>query len=120
MIALIVGDEAGKNRSLRWALAQAGFEPREAATTDQADFDVSNHDERGCVLIVEAESLAKRAGSATWASFLTGHRGVPAVVVARGEVDAGARQATPAPHRILLDNPADAAAVVAAARRAAA
>jgi hypothetical protein len=117
LIALIVGDRDMRSGSLRLALSQAGFEPRDTLTTDQADWNASNHDGRSCVLIVEASWLGKRAGSATWASFLTAHPHVPAVVVAPNEVDGQAHRATQEPHRVLVDHSAAPAAVAAAALR---
>jgi hypothetical protein len=118
MIAMIVGDEDMRRGPIPIALAHAGFEAREAFTTDQADCDVGTHGAEDCVLVVDAGSLDSRAGSATWASFLTSHRAVAAVVVARGQVDSEARAVATEPHRILLESPFDAAAVVAAARKA--
>ena len=100
------------------ALAHAGFEAREIFTTDEADCAVGTHGAGACVLVVDAGSLDSRAGSATWNSFVTSHRTVAAVVVARGKADPEARAVASEPHRILLENPFDAAAVVAAARRA--
>jgi DNA-binding response OmpR family regulator len=118
MIAMIVGDEDMRRGPIPIALAEAGFEARETFTTDEADCDVGTHGADACVLVVDAGSLDSRAGSATWTSFLTSHRAVAAVVVARGQVDSEARALASEPHRILLENPFDAATVVAAARRA--
>ena len=118
MIALIVGDEDMRRGPIAFALAYGGFEAYETFTTDEADGDVSRHGAEDCVLIIDADALDSRAGSTSWVTFLTSHHTVPAVVVARGTVDPEARAVASEPHRILLENPFDAAAVVAAARRA--
>ena len=118
MIAIIVGDEDMRRGPIPIALAHAGFEARETFTTDEADCDVGTHGAEDCVLVVDAGSLDFRAGGDTWTSFLTSHRAVAAVVLARGQADSEARAVASEPHRILLENPFDAAAVVAAARRA--
>lgn len=119
MIAMVVGDEGMRAGPIPIALASAGFEPCHTLTTDEAEWSVQEHGAQACVLIVDAGSLDRRAGSATWSSFLTRCSGVPAVVVSRGEAGPEARAAAENPHRILLEDPFDAAAVVAAARRAA-
>ncbi len=118
MIAIIVGDQHMRRGPIPIALAHAGFEARETLTTDEADCDVGTHGAEACVLVIDAGSLDCRAGSDTWTSFLTSHRAVAAVVVARGQANSKARAAASEPHRILLENPFDAAVVVAAARRA--
>ncbi len=118
MIAIIVGDENMKRGPIPIALVHAGFEARETFTTDEADRDIGTHGADACVLVLDAGSLDSRAGSATWTTFLTNHRAVAAVVVARGKADPEARLVASEPHRILVEDPFDAAAVVAAARRA--
>lgn len=119
MIAIIVNGSAMWSGPIPLALEHAGFETRPAETTDQAGFDVRNHGCEGCVVVVESSALGRRAGTATWTSFLAAHSSVPAVVIVWGEADTLARGACDAPHRLLLENPFDAAAVVAATRRAA-
>lgn len=118
MIAMVVGDEDMRKGPISIALDHAGFEARETFTTDEADCDVGTCGAEACVLVVDAGSLASRAGSTTWTSFLTSHRSVAVVVVAHGQADSEARAVASQPHRILLENPFDAAAVVAAVRRA--
>lgn len=120
MLTMIVGPEDMRSGPIPVALAHAGFEGRSTLTTDQADCDVDTHGAEDCLLVVDAGALASRAGSGTWASFLTAHPRVPAVVVARGGADPEAREAARGPHRVLVEDPFDAAAVVAAARRASA
>lgn len=119
MIAIVVGGEALWTGPIPLALEHAGFETRPTGTTDQAGFDVRNHGCEGCVVVVEGAALGRRAGSATWASFLAAHPSLAAVVVVWGEADVMAREACRPPHRVLIENPFDAAAAVAAANRAA-
>jgi DNA-binding NtrC family response regulator len=120
MIAMIVGDEDMRMGPIPFALAYAGFEARETCTTDEAEYTVGMHGAKDCVLVVDAGMLDRRAGSATWNTFLTSHRAVAAVVVTRVGAPPEMQAAASEPHRILLENPFDAAAVVAAARRASA
>jgi len=117
VIAMIVGDEGLRKGPIPIALAHAGFEPREIFTTDEADCAVGAHGVGTCVLVVDADLLDSRARSSTWTSFVTSHRAVATVVVTRGKADPIARAVASEPHRILLENPFDAATVVAAARR---
>jgi hypothetical protein len=118
MIAIIAGDADVRRGPIPIALAHAGFETREAFTTDQADRAVEAGGQ-GCVLVVDASSLERGTGT-TWSGFLTRHPAVAAVVVSRGSPGDRTRAAAGGPHRILVGDPFDAAAVVTAARRAAA
>jgi hypothetical protein len=118
VIAMVADGDALRRGPLPVALARAGFERRDTSTTDQADCAALLHGTEHCVLIVDAASLAQRAGSATWARFLACHPSLAAVIVARGPADAEARAQANGPHRILLEDPADATAVTSAAQRA--
>lgn len=120
MIALLAGTEDLRSGPIPMALVQAGFEARETSTTDQADDELAAHGAEGCVLVVEAASLGSRAGGASWTRFLCTHPALAAVVVGRGGFGSEARALAGPPHRILLEDPFDASAVVAAARRASA
>jgi predicted exporter len=120
VIALLVGHEDMRCGPIPIALEHAGIEPREMTTTDEADVCVERHGAQACVLLVEADCLRDRAGRGSWTRFLVGHDALPAVVVASAGVDAEVRAVSRAPHRILLENPFDAAAVVRAVERAAA
>lgn len=116
MIAMIVGPEDMRNGPIPVALAHAGIAVRGTFTTDQAQSTLDAHGAEHCVLVLDADALDARAGSSTWAAFLDTNGRVPAVIVARGRVDAAARSRARA-HRIPLEDPFDAAAVVAAVRR---
>jgi hypothetical protein len=118
VIALLAGDLGSGPIPL--ALAHAGFEVRQISTSDEADCELAAHGAGGCVLVVGATSLGSRAGSPTWARFLSRRAALPAVVVGRGALDVEVRSLAAPPHRILLEDPFDAAAVAAAALRASA
>jgi DNA-binding NtrC family response regulator len=120
VIAILVGHEDMRGGPIPIALEHAGIEAREIATTDEADAWVERHGAQACVLLVEAGCLRERTGSGSWTGFLVGHRALPAVVVAAAGAAAEARAVSREPHRILLENPFDAAAVVEAVQRAAA
>jgi len=116
MIAIIVGDEDMRRGPIPIALAHAGFEGRETFTTDEADCEVGTHGAEASVLVIDAGSLDSHSGSATWTTFLTRHRTVAAVIVEMEKPSSETRAVASKPHRILLENPFDAAAVVAAAQ----
>jgi DNA-binding NtrC family response regulator len=118
MIAMVAGSQDLRRGPIPIALAHAGFEARATFTTDEADCTVGLHGAKNCVLVVDVGSLHRRAGSATWNGFLNSHRAVPAVVVTRGEVHPEIRATASAAHRIVLESPFDAAAVVVAVRQA--
>jgi DNA-binding NtrC family response regulator len=118
MIAMVAGSAEMRRGPVPVALAHAGFEVRDTSTTDAADCTVGEHGASSCVLIVDAGSLDRRAGSATWSRFLDSHRAVPAVVVTRGEAHPELHAAAREGHRVLLESPFDTAAVVVAARQA--
>jgi hypothetical protein len=116
MIAVIVGDEEMRCGPIPLALAHAGFEPHDASSGDEADAQVeARAGGAGCVLILDSGSLDRPANGGTWRRFLADHDRLPAVVVARGPLpEPGALAGEP--HRIVVESPFDAAAVVAAAR----
>jgi hypothetical protein len=118
MIAMIAGSEEMRRGPIPLALAHAGFEPRQTFTTDEVDATLGRYGPKGCVLVLEAGSLDRRAGSATWSGYLMSHRALPAVVVTRGEPIPGMQAMAGEAHRILVECPFDAAAVVVAARQA--
>lgn len=118
MIAMIAGSQEMRRGPIPLALAHAGFEPRQTFTTDEVDVTIGRYGPKGCVLVLDAASLDRRAGSATWGRCLTSHRALPAVVVTRGERHPGMQAVANEAHRILLECPFDAAAVVVAVREA--
>jgi hypothetical protein len=118
VIAVIVGGEEMQRGPIPLALAHAGFDAHEASSADAADVEVSSGAEDDCVLILDSGCLDRPANGGTWRSFLAGRERLPAVVVACGRVPEGARGLAAEPHRIVLESPFDAAAVVAAARQA--
>ena len=120
MLAMIVGDENMRNGPIPIGLEYVGFEPRETGTTDEAADVLGGVAANGCVVVIHAGALGASAGSSTWESFLADHPALAAVVIAHGEADPCARAVACAPHRILLENPFDAAVVAAAALRASA
>jgi predicted exporter len=120
MLAIVVGNENMQNGPIPIALEIVGFEPREVSTIDEAARVLGALGAKDCIVIVHADALGSRAASSRWAKFLADHPALAAVVVARGEADPGARAVAIAPHRILLEDPFDAAAVAAAALRASA
>ena len=115
MIAIIADGVDVASGPIPIALAHAGFDPHEIRTTDEAARCLETHGPKDCVLVVQVGSLFARA--AEWLALLREHGAVAAVIVARGEAAADARAAARAPHRILLEDPFDAAAIAAAAIR---
>lgn len=120
MLAIVVGNENMRNGPIPIALEMVGFEPREVSTIDEAARVLGALGTKNCILVAHADALGSRAASSSWASFLADHPALAAVVVVLGEADLEARGVAIAPHRILLENPFDAAAVAAAALRASA
>jgi hypothetical protein len=118
VIAIIAADSDVHRGPIPLALAHAGFETQEIATTDEAERAVGAHGVKNCVLVVGTDSLERRAGTATWSAFLASHPAVAATVVVAGRPDPAARALAGGPRRILVESPFDAAAVVSAARRA--
>lgn len=118
MIALIVGEAQARRGPLGLAFAHAGFEPRGISTPDDAAREVAAHGAEACLLVVDAHALERGAGGASWTGLLTRHADLAAVLVARGPARSEAPALVREPHRVLLEDPFDAAAVVAAARRA--
>lgn len=115
MIALVVGEAAGQG-PLMLAFAHAGFVPHGVSSPEDAARALAAHGTSACVLVLDASFFETAAGGSRWDGLLARHPELAAVVVARGP----ARRAAHAPerHRVLLQDPFDAAAVVAAARRA--
>jgi len=115
-IALIAG--AGTTSGpIPIALRYGGVEPHPTLTTDEAEEEVGKLGEARCVLVLDAGCLDFPAGQSSWRAFLSRHPALPAVIVAcenEGQALSAARE----PHRMLLVDPFDAAAVVAAVRRA--
>jgi hypothetical protein len=118
MIA-IIGDDYFENGPIPIALALAGFEACEIKSPEDAAGRLDQHGPHDCMLVLDARSLELEGDSKSWSHLLDDPR-VAAVVVACGEASPWARALTQAPHRILLENPFDAAAVAAAAARASA
>jgi hypothetical protein len=116
VIAIIAADSDVRRGPIPIALAYAGFETQ-AATSDEADRAVETRGGEECVLVLGADALERGAGT-VWSGFLARHPAVAAVVVAHGSPGI-ARTVAGGPHRILVGDPFDAAAVVSAARRAA-
>jgi DNA-binding NtrC family response regulator len=114
MIAMLVGDESLRSGPIALALAHAGFETR----TAQGVEDVERLGAGDCVLVVDAEALASQPGASRWAGFLARPAAPPAVLVAHGAPSPAVRAAALGPQRILVEDPFDAAAVVAAILRA--
>lgn len=117
MIAIIVGDESMLQGPVPLALAHAGFETRDAFATRDAHPGVESHGAAECVWIVDARSLDAPAVGAEWSAFLTHRRELPAVVITRGAACPEMRAAMREPHRVLLEDPFDAAEIVIAAQR---
>lgn len=120
MIALVAGEEPLGSGPIPIALAHAGFEACEALGPDAAARRIGEHGPQRCLLVLDARSLSSEAGSAPWSRLLEEHDELAVVLVLRGTADPGTRALARAPHRILVENPFDAAAVVAAAIRASA
>ena len=114
MIAIIGGGSV-QGGPIPMALVLAGFEACEVESADDAKRRLRRYGPGECMLVLDARSLERERES--WADLLEDSRAA-AVVLAYGEADPTARTLTEAPHRILVENPFDAAAVVAAAIRA--
>lgn len=117
MIAMIVGDEAMLQGPVPLALALAGFETRDAFESAEIDSGAAIYGAAECVWIVDARALDARAVSAEWSAFLTLRRELPAVVITRGAACPEVRALMREPHRVLLEDPFDAAEIAMAARR---
>jgi len=116
MIA-IIADGYLENGPIPLALALAGFEACEINSPEDAAGRLGQYGPHDCMLVLDTRSLGSEEDSKSWGHLLDDPR-VMAVVVAHGEASPWARALTRVPHRILLENPFDAAAVVAAADRA--
>jgi hypothetical protein len=118
MIAIIHG-EYFEEGPIPIALALAGFEACEIRSAQEAAGRIDQSGAHDCMLVLDARSLGSDGDAESWNRLLDDPR-VSAVIVACGEPSPSARAAAQAPHRILIENPFDPAAVVAAAARAAA
>lgn len=119
MIAIIAGEEAADTAAVQYAFAHAGFAPRHVSTPDRAEEVVRDQGCANCVLAIDASLLSAKAGEGpSWASFLADHPALGAVVTSHGRADEVMRKITGVANRVVLENPFDAAAVVAGVRRA--
>jgi hypothetical protein len=116
--AIIAGDESFKSGPIPIALAHAGFEVCECKDPSDAADRIGEHRPCECMLVLDAGSL--ESDDPRWGRLLGDHERVAAVVVSLGGASPEARTLAQVPHRVLLEAPFDAAAVVAAAIRAAA
>ena len=120
-IALVAREGGAPCGSVELALAHEGFETLEACTPDVVEAALERLEGRAtrrCVLVVGTEMLSLRRGSATWSACLQQRPGLALVVVSLWRADDATRAAVRAAGGILVEGPFDAAAVVAAARRA--
>jgi hypothetical protein len=117
-IAWVVCGVGEPHGPLYFALAYEGFDVREVRDPAEVEAGIGPARARGCVLLVEAERLAAPRRDTGWGAFLRAHPGLPLVVASLQRVDEDTRAAVRAARGILLEGPFDAAAVVAAARRA--
>jgi DNA-binding NtrC family response regulator len=117
VIAIIVGDEATLQGPVPLALELAGFETRDAFASPEVESGAAIYGAKECVWIVDARALDARAVGAEWSAFLTHRRELPAVVITRGAACPEVRAAMREPHRVLLEDPFDAAEIAMAARR---
>lgn len=118
MIALIVAEESAAKGPIHFALKHGGFEIRDAASPDAAALIVKDHGCASCVLTIDSKRLSTSRGARSWASFLAEHPTLSAVVTTHTPADDTALEATGGANRLLLENPFDAAAVVAGVRHA--
>jgi DNA-binding NarL/FixJ family response regulator len=118
LIALIVAEETAAKGPIHFALRHGDLETRDVVSPDDAALIVKEHGCASCVLTIDARRLSASRGARSWASFLLDHPTLSAVVTTRTPADEAARRTTGAANRLLLENPFDAAAVVAAVRRA--
>jgi predicted exporter len=120
MIALVAGKETLRSGPVPIALTYAGLDARAVLTTEDADEQIDRHGTRACVLVIDAESLDATTAGDAWTAFLAKHPALPAVVISHGPAQSHAKAMTLDPHRMLVEDPFDAAAVVNATRRASA
>ena len=118
-VTAIVGDEKLRKGLIPVALAYGGLGVCPVSTTDQARRALDTHGVESCLLLLSADVLDTRRGQTTWKELLGEHERLAAVVIADEEPGPEARSLCGGSHRILLENPFDGAAVVAAVRRAA-
>lgn len=119
MIVIVVTQPGAPRGLLRYALELAGLETREVVSVEQADSVVRRTGSRNCVVVIEAESLSDAPRSGTWRTFLRSWSELPVVAIARADTHDSIRDLVARRDRILLENPFDAAAVVAAVRKVA-
>jgi DNA-binding response OmpR family regulator len=112
MIVMIVTDPGKPRGLLAYAFDLAGMDTREVLSVYQADSLVLQFGSRNCVLVIEVEALE----SGTWRAFLRSRSRLPVVVTACAAASYAIRDLVAEEGRILLEDPFDAAAVVAAVR----
>jgi DNA-binding NtrC family response regulator len=117
MLALIAQPET-MSGPIPVALRYGGLEPRPTSTTEEAEKELGTSSAGACVLLLDAGSLDVGAGPGTWRAFLSRHPALPVVIVAHEDSDLAANAVGREPHHVLLVDPFDAAAIVAAVRRA--
>ncbi len=119
MIAIIAEGESADTGAVHYAFEHAGFAPQRVSSPDRAEALVNDEGCANCVLAIDASLLVERgAEGRSWASFLADHPALGAVVTSSGTASDAARRAASEPNRIVLENPFDAAAVVAGVRHA--
>ncbi|MEZ4331857.1 MAG: hypothetical protein R3F35_08875 [Myxococcota bacterium] len=119
MIALIAADEGLGSGPIPIGLAHAGFEvvPVEGAT--QAADEVERRGAEDCLVLLGEETYCRGlADGGPWDALFDAHERLAVVVVAPGCAREETRRLTRRPHRLLLVDPFDTAAVVAGAIRA--
>jgi hypothetical protein len=120
-VALVACEAGAACGPVELALAHEGFETLAVCTTDALEAALERLDRRGprcCVLVLGAELLPLRRGSAPWSACLRPRRGLALVVLSLWRADDATRAAVRAAGGTLVEAPFDAAAVVAAAGRA--
>jgi len=118
MIVLVVSDMGAPRGLLACAFDFAGLDVREVVSVHQAASLVREFGSRNCLVVIEAESLSASPGSGTWRAFLRSRSELPVVVTACAPASPAIRDLVAGRDRILLEDPFDAAAVVAAVQRA--
>jgi len=111
VIALVIGELSRGPVPL--ALEREGLDARETASVEQAEWDIQNEGEDGCVLVLDAAVLTD--GERAWRALLERYPALPAVAL---HAEAGRLRLGGGAHRIALAEAFDAAAVVRAVRRA--
>ena len=118
VIAVIAGEDGASKGLLHCALRCEGFEARNASTPDEAERILADHGYASCVLTIDARRLGAPGTATSWDSVLAGHPTLRVVITVQGQPSPAARKASAGANRILVQNPFDAAAVMAGVRRA--